>query len=115
VALLIEQYEGKFPLWLAPEQVRVLPITDRHVGPARAVKAQLAAAGLRVTVDESNDRISYKVRQAQLEQVPYMVVIGDREVASGSIAIRSRSAGDLGSMTVADFVARLQREIAEKI
>jgi threonyl-tRNA synthetase len=115
VALLIEQYEGKFPLWLSPEQVRVLPITDRHVGPAREVKAQLAAAGLRVTVDESNDRISYKVRQAQLEQVPYMVVLGDREVASGSIAIRSRSAGDLGSMTVADFVARLQREIAEKI
>ncbi|MDR7481084.1 MAG: threonine--tRNA ligase [Armatimonadota bacterium] len=114
VAMLIEQYEGKFPLWLAPEQVRVLPIADRHHDYARAVGDRLAAEGLRVAVDASNERISYKVRQAQLEHVPYMAVVGDREQAAGTVAVRSRSAGDLGPMPVEQFLARLRDEVAAR-
>ena len=114
VALLIEQYEGKFPLWLAPEQVRVMPIADRHASYANQVRDHLVAAGLRAGVDSSNERISYKIRRAQLEHVPYMVVVGDREAASGTVAVRSRSDGDLGAAPLAQFVERLQREVASK-
>jgi threonyl-tRNA synthetase len=114
VALLIEQYEGKFPLWLAPEQVRVLPIADRHLPYAQEVKAQLETAGLRVGIDASNERISYKIRQAQVEHVPYMAVVGDREAAGGGVAVRSRSAGDLGALPVAEFRARLRSEVDSK-
>ena len=114
MAMLIEQYEGRFPLWLAPEQVRVLPIADRHHGYARAVADRLSAQGLRVTVDASNARISYKVRAAQLEHVPYMAVVGDREEAAGAVAVRSRSAGDLGPMPLEQFLARLRDEVAAK-
>lgn len=114
VALLIEQYEGRFPLWLAPEQVRVMPIADRHAAYAHQVRAHLVAAGLRAGVDASNERISYKIRRAQLEHVPYMAVVGDREAASGAVAVRSRSEGDLGAAPLAQFVERLQSEVALK-
>ncbi len=114
VALLIEQYEGRFPLWLAPEQARVLPIADRHLAYAREVRARLDAAGLRAEVDGSNDRISYKVRRAQVEQVPYMAVVGDREAAAGAVAVRSRAAGDEGAVPVEAFIERLQREVQQK-
>ena len=114
VALLIEQYEGRFPLWLAPEQVRILPIADRHADYAGQVRARLMAAGLRAVVDASNQRISYKIRQAQVEQVPYMAVVGDKETAAGSVAVRSRSAGDLGPVPLEQFVERLSQEVASK-
>jgi threonyl-tRNA synthetase len=114
VALLIEQYEGRFPLWLAPEQVRILPIADRHAEYAGHVKSRLTAAGLRAVVDGSNQRISYKIRQAQVEQVPYMVVVGDKEAAAGSVAVRSRSAGDLGPMPLEQLAARLSEEVTTK-
>lgn len=114
MALLIEQYEGRFPLWLAPEQVRVLPIADRHLPYAEQVRDRLAAAGLRVSVDGSNERISYKVRQAQIEHVPYMVVVGDREAGSGAVAVRCRSAGDLGAMPLEQFTDRVLDEVASK-
>jgi threonyl-tRNA synthetase len=114
VAMLIEQCEGRFPLWLAPEQVRVLPIADRHAAYARQVQEGLAEAGFRVTVDGSNERISYKVRQAQVEHVPYMAVVGDREAEAGGVSVRSRSAGDLGSLTIASLLERLQQEVAAK-
>lgn len=114
VALLIEQYEGRFPLWLAPEQVRVLSIADRHAGYAERVRDRLAAVGLRAVVDRSNQRISYKIRQAQIEQVPYMAVVGDKEAAAGSVAVRSRSAGDLGAVPLDEFVERLSNEVATK-
>lgn len=114
VALLIEQYEGRFPLWLAPEQVRVMPIADRHAAYAHQVRDHLVAAGLRVGVDASNERISYKIRRAQLEHVPYMAVVGDREAASGAVAVRSRSEGDLGAAPLVQFVERLQSEVALK-
>ncbi len=114
VALLIEQYEGRFPLWLAPEQARVLPIADRHADYAAQVRDRLTAAGLRAGVDASNQRISYKIRQAQVEQVPYMAVVGDKEIAAGAVAVRSRSAGDLGPVPVGEFIERLTREVAAK-
>jgi threonyl-tRNA synthetase len=114
MALLIEQYEGRFPLWLSPEQVRVLPIADRHAEYAELVRRRLAAAGLRAAVDGSNERISYKIRQAQVEYVPYMAVVGDREAAGDAVAVRSRSAGDLGAMPVEAFLERLRKEVSEK-
>lgn len=114
VALLIEQYEGRFPLWLAPEQVRVLPIADRHAAYAGDVLDRLAGAGLRASVDGSNERISYKIRAAQLEHIPYMAVVGDREAASGTVAVRTRGAGDLGPMPLDAFVGRLLAEVSAK-
>ncbi len=114
VALLIEQCEGRFPLWLAPEQVRILPIADRHADYAGQVRGRLMAGGLRAVMDGSNQRISYKIRQAQVEQVPYMAVVGDKEATAGSVSVRSRSAGDLGPVSLEQFVERLSQEVASK-
>src|SRR3954454_14890979 len=97
IAILIEHYAGAFPLWLAPLQAIVLPIADRHADYARSVRRQLTAAGLRVQVDERQEKIGYKIREAQLQKVPYMLVVGDREAADGLVAVRSRAGGDLGS------------------
>jgi threonyl-tRNA synthetase len=114
VAFLIETYEGRFPLWLSPEQARILPIADRHAAYAGTVLAQMEAAGVRAAVDGTNQRISYKIRQAQVEQIPYMLVVGDKEAASGAVAVRSRSEGDLGPIPVAGFLERVLREVAAK-
>jgi len=114
VAFLIETYEGRFPLWLSPEQARILPIADRHAAYAGAVLAQMEAAGVRAVVDGTNQRISYKIRQAQVDQIPYMLVVGDKEAASGAVAVRSRSEGDLGPIPVAEFLERVVAEVAAK-
>jgi len=104
LALLIEHYAGAWPLWLAPVQAVVLPIVDRHLDYARQVRDQLAAAGLRVELDERREKIGYKIREAQLQKIPYMLVAGDREVAEGTVSVRGRFAGDLGSRAVGSFV-----------
>ncbi len=114
VAFLIEMYEGRFPLWLAPEQVRILPIADRHAGYAATVLERLSQAEIRAAIDGSNDRIGYKIRQAQVEHVPYMAVVGDKESAGAAVAVRSRSAGDLGPMPLDTFITRLRDELAAK-
>src|SRR5580765_7037429 len=114
LALLIETYTGAFPLWLAPVQATILPIADRHLPHAAAVQGRLEAAGLRVTLDGRVEKIGYKIREAQLQKVPYMLVIGDREAADGSIALRSRAGGDLGSRTIDAFLEAAQAEIATK-
>jgi threonyl-tRNA synthetase len=114
VALLIEHYAGAWPMWLAPVQAVVMPISDRHQEYAGQVRDQLTAAGLRVEVDDRSERISYKIREAQLQKVPYMLVIGDREAAEQTVSVRSRSAGDLGARTVAEFVAAALQEVANK-
>jgi threonyl-tRNA synthetase len=114
IALLIEHYAGAFPLWLAPVQAVVLPITDRTVEYARGVSARLAEAGLRVEVDERQEKIGYKIREAQLQKVPYMLVVGDREATEHMIAVRSRSGGDLGSRSVEAFIEDARREILTK-
>ena len=108
MALLIEHFAGAWPLWLAPVQAVVLPIADRHLDYARRVRDRLAAAGLRVELDERVEKIGYKIREAQLQKVPYMLVIGDREAAEGTVSVRSRSGGDLGARPVDDFISAAQ-------
>jgi threonyl-tRNA synthetase len=114
IAILIEHYAGAFPLWLAPVQAIVLPIADRHVAYAQDVRQRLLAAGLRVQVDERQEKIGYKIREAQLQKVPYMLVVGDKEAGDGTVAVRSRSGGDLGSSPLDAFVASAQQEVKLK-
>jgi threonyl-tRNA synthetase len=111
VALLIEHFNGAFPLWLAPVQARILPIADRHVEYARATEAKLKADGLRVELDERQEKIGYKIREAQLQKIPYMLVIGDREAAEGTVAVRTRAGGDQGARAVADFIRAALEEV----
>jgi threonyl-tRNA synthetase len=114
IAMLIEHYAGAFPLWLAPLQVIVLPIADRHAEYARGVRQRLADAGFRVQVDERQEKIGYKIREAQLQKVPYMLVVGDREAAEGTIAVRSRTGGDLGSQAIDAFLASAREQVEKK-
>ena len=114
IALLIEHYAGAFPLWLAPLQVTVLPIADRHTEYARSVTARLEAAGLRVDVDDRQEKVNLKIREAQLQKVPYMLVAGDREAAEGAVSVRHRVSGDLGSRPVDAFVEEALREVAAR-
>jgi threonyl-tRNA synthetase len=114
IALLIEHFAGAWPLWLAPVQAVVLPISDRHLAYAQNITDRLAKAGLRVELDARQEKIGYKIREAQLQKVPYMLVTGDREAAEGTISVRSRSSGDLGPRNVDDFVSAALDEIARK-
>ena len=114
VALLIEHYAGAFPLWLAPVQVVVLPIADRHVEYAKGVVAKLEAAGLKVELDDRQEKIGYKIREAQLQKIPYMLVAGDREAAEGTVSVRSRAGGDQGSRLIDEFVSAALTEIERK-
>ena len=115
LALLIEKYAGALPLWIAPLQVTVLPITERQHDYARDIYNALHAQGLRVSLDDRNEKIGYKIREAQVQKTPYMVVLGDKEQESGMLAVRHRAAGDLGVLSLTDFTARLQGEICEKV
>jgi threonyl-tRNA synthetase len=112
--MLIEHFAGAFPLWLAPEQVRVLPLSEKSTEYALAVAKQFEAAGMRVTTDLRNSKVQAKIRDAQLELVPYMAVVGPKEAESGHVALRDRIDGDLGSMPIGEAVARLQREVSER-
>ncbi len=114
LALLIEKYAGAFPTWLAPVQVKIMNITDRTDSVCREVKEKLENAGLRVEYDSRNEKIGYKIREAQLEKIPYMLVLGDREAEEGKVSVRSRKAGDLGTMTVDEFLAKILLEVATK-
>ena len=112
--LLIEHFEGKFPTWLSPEQVRVLPISDKVMDIAKTYRDALASRGVRVTVDETADKIGAKIRNARLERVPYMLVIGQREAEEGTVSVRHRDREDLGSMPFEQFMDAVSREIAER-
>ena len=114
IALLIEQYAGAFPLWLAPVQARVLGIADRHNEYGRQVRERLAAAGLRVELDDRSEKIGLKIREAQLQKIPWMLVIGDREVENGAVALRSRTKGDLGARPVDEALQALVEEVRLK-
>jgi len=114
LAYLIERYAGALPTWMSPEQVRILPIGDEHIDYAYEVKKQLAAKGLRVEVDDRNETIGKKIRNTQLEKVPYMLVIGDNEMNADTVAVRSRRDGDKGAQSVDAFLADILVEIAEK-
>ena len=114
VALLIEHYAGAFPLWCAPLQVMVLPIADRHQEYAASVRDRLAAAGLRVELDGRQEKIGYKIREAQLQKVPYMLVAGDREAEQGTVSVRTRTGGDQGARSVDEFIAAALEEVRTK-
>ena len=112
--VLIEHYGGAFPVWLSPQQAVVIPIADRHLPYAQEVKKQLREAGLRVQVDERPERMNAKIRDAQNQKIPYMLVVGDKEMESGQVALRLRNNENPGAMPLADFIARAKKEIAEK-
>ena len=115
MAYLIEETKGRFPAWLAPVQVKVLPISEKTLDYSRDVAGRLEDAGIRVVLDTSNEKIGYKIRQAQQEdRVPYMLVIGAKEAESGLVAVRTRAGEDLGTMALDSFLERLQKEIEEK-
>ncbi len=113
--LLIEHFAGKFPTWLAPEQVRVLPISDKVADFAEGIRKQLASKGVRVTLDDNPDKIGAKIRNARLERVPYMVVVGAREAEQGLVSIRHRELDVIGTMPVEDFVAAVCEEIEQRL
>jgi threonyl-tRNA synthetase len=114
IAILIEHFAGAFPLWLAPVQVVVLPIADRHQDYAREALAALTAAGLRSELDDRQEKVNYKIREAQLQKIPYMLVVGDREAADRAVAVRSRARGDLGARPLNQFVADALAEAGSK-
>jgi threonyl-tRNA synthetase len=113
-ALLVEHYAGAFPVWLSPVQVKLIPISDRHADFARSVADRLREEGVRVEIDDSNERMNAKIRNAQLEKIPYMLVVGDREQEAGAVAVRLRTEEDLGAMPVDAFVKTIRRIIDEK-
>ncbi len=114
LALLIEKYAGAFPMWLAPVQVKLLPVADRHLDYVYEIKKALDACGMRVEVDSRSEKIGYKIREAQLEKVPYMFIIGDKDVEANTVSVRHRKEGDLGAMKLEDFIAMAKKEIDTK-
>ena len=114
IGILIEQFAGAFPLWLAPVQVEVIPVSERHLEYAAKVRDQMVAAGLRCELDTRNEKMGYKIREAQMMKIPYMLVVGDKEIENNSVAVRSRAGGDLGVMEPAAFLAKAQEEIRSK-
>ena len=114
IAILTEHFAGAFPTWLSPVQVKVLPLIEKHHQFADEVRAELEAKGIRVEVDYRNEKIGYKIREAQLEKIPYMLVIGDKEMENRAVAVRSRKDGDLGAMPLNDFVDKIVEEVKTK-
>ncbi|HDR03875.1 MAG TPA: threonine--tRNA ligase [Candidatus Marinimicrobia bacterium] len=114
IGILIEDTAGRFPLWLAPVQVKVLPIADRHFEYSQEIALMLEEAGIRVQTDARQEKTGYKIREAELKKIPYMVIIGDKEAGEGSLSVRKQRLGDLGTMTPQTFLERLQTEIATK-
>ncbi len=116
LALLIEKYAGAFPVWLAPVQVKLLPIADRHLDYIYDVKKKLEESGIvRVEIDDRSEKIGYKIREAQLEKVPYMLLVGDKDIEGGTVSIRDRRDGDIGSMSIEEFIAKITEEVKNKV
>ena len=114
IGILIEQFAGAFPLWLAPVQVEVIPVSERHLEYAAKVRDQMRAAGLRCELDTRNEKMGYKIREAQMMKIPYMLVVGDKEIENNTVAVRSRAGGDLGVMEPDAFLAKTKEEIDTK-
>jgi threonyl-tRNA synthetase len=115
IAILTEHFVGAFPVWLSPIQVKILPLVDKHHEYAAKVQKELEAKGIRVEIDLRNEKIGYKIREAQLEKIPYMLVIGDKEMDNNMVAVRSRKEGDLGAMSLNDFMDKIDQEIKGKV
>ncbi len=111
---LIEHFGGWFPVWLAPEQVRILPITDGHVEYARSVQQRLEAAGVRAGLEARNDTIGYKIRAGVMDKIPYLLIVGDREAENDAVSVRSHPKGDEGAVAVQEFIGRITGEIEGK-
>jgi threonyl-tRNA synthetase len=114
LGLLIEHYAGEFPLWLAPVQAVLLPITDQQLAYARKVYEDFSRAGIRVTLDDRNEKINYKIREWETRKIPYMLILGDREIQGDRVAVRQHKKGDLGAIPREEFLARMVREIKAK-
>jgi len=114
IGILIENYAGKFPVWLAPCQVKVISVSDKYNDFAEKIKEQLFVNDIRVELDDRAEKVGFKIREAQLEKIPYMLVIGEKEVESGMISVRSREEGELGSMSVEDFLAKINKQIVDR-
>ncbi len=114
IGILTEHYAGAFPTWLAPVQVKLLPIADRHIDYVRQLQEKLEKAGIRCELDDRSEKIGFKIRSAQLEKIPYMLVVGDKDIEAGTVAVRSRKSGDEGASTIEEFIERIQKEVAEK-
>ena len=112
--ILIEHYAGSFPAWLAPVQAKILPVSQKFAEYGQKVRDQMKAAGLRVTLDDDSEKLGYRIRRAELEKVPYTLVVGGREAEAGTVGVRQRRGGDLGAMSVEDFIARVKAEIVSK-
>jgi len=115
IGILIEHYAGDFPLWLAPEQAVVLPITDAEHSAALSIQSYLSEAGIRSRIDGRSEKIGKKIRDAELDKIPYMLVVGAREAANGHVSLRRRGQGDLGVVSVDDLITRMSREVAETV
>ncbi len=115
IGILIEHFAGSFPVWMAPNQVRVMPITDKQQAYAKEVNDKLFELGYRTQLDDRNEKIGKKIREAQVQKVPFMLIIGEKEAESGTVAVRQRHGGNLGAMTLDDFIARMQKDIDEKV
>ena len=114
VGMLIEHFAGAFPLWLAPEQVRVLPLSDQHLDYAHHVESRFRSAGFRVSVDHHSARVNAKIRQAQLDLIPYMIVVGGKEEEAQAVSLRDRIDGDLGSFPINDAIEKLKNEVENR-
>ena len=114
VGCLLEHYAGDFPLWLAPTQVKVLPITDAHDEYSKKIKDQLAEIGIRADCDLRNEKTGFKIREGNLEKIPYLLIIGDRELEEETVSVRSRKNGDEGSLPLSEFLVRVEREAKDK-
>mgnify|MGYP005795984361 FL=1 len=114
ISFLLEETKGMLPLWVAPVQVKILPITDNQHEYAFDLKEKLVAKGIRVEVDDRNEKTGYKIREAQLQKIPYMLVVGEKEASSNTVAVRSREDGDIGTESIDEFIAKLEKEIEEK-
>jgi threonyl-tRNA synthetase len=114
IGILTEHFAGAFPIWLAPVQIRLLPITDRHLDYCYQIKKEAERRNIRAEVDERNEKIGYKIREGQLERIPYLLVVGDKEVEGRMVAVRKRKSGDLGAIPVEEFFNQAMDEIARK-
>lgn len=114
IAILTENFAGAFPTWLAPVQVRILPISDKHLAYAQNIQQRLLENDIRVELDDRNEKIGYKIREAQMQKIPYMLILGDKEVESGNVSVRSRKDGDIGSKSMQEFLSSILEEIKNK-
>ena len=114
LALILEKFAGALPTWLSPVQATIMPISDAQADKAKEVYDTLFNAGFRVTLDTRNEKIGYKIREAQLQKTPFMLIIGDKEAQAGTVAVRSRADGDLGAMTIDEFITHITKLVNSK-